>query len=83
MEKQISSLESYSKVFVKCARICMPVNLSAFPPSPSKQASIPAIATFVHTQNFTHKHGISAMGNYRVSGDETDVSLIVVTLKSI
>lgn len=68
MDKRISSLESYSKVFVKCAHICMPVSLSAFPFSPSKQASIPVIATFVHTQSFTHKHGISAVGKYRVLG---------------
>jgi len=53
MDKQISSLEPYFKVFVKCAHVSMPVNLSAFPSSPSKQASIPVIATSVRTQNFT------------------------------
>lgn len=68
MDKWISSSESYSKVFVKHAHICMPVNISVFLPSPSKQVVIPVTDVFVQTEKFPYKHRISGMGNYQVSG---------------
>lgn len=67
MDKWISSSESYSKVFVKHAHICMPVNIRVFLPSASKKTFIPETALFVQTEKFTYKHRISGMGTYQVS----------------